>query len=326
MDKKQLEDLLARYQQGIATPHQKSMVEAYMLMAEKEQPDFFEAEKVVIGKRLWSKINPGKIVGLKTGKPSLVRSLYVRSIKIAAACILLIGLAVIAYLMRYPLLDIVSPVALNTIRTGPYETKQVMLPDSSLITLAPNSSISYPVTYRGHKRMASLTGMAFFKIKRDITSPFNIKSKELDVDVLGTSFVVDDAAGNKEAMVTVVSGKVKVSRQNNELAILTVGQQAKYNKSQHQLTVLHNMDVASATLWTGKQFVFNETSLQTVLNSLQLFYGRKIEIQANLLSSGITFTGSFAKDEKLPGVLDVICYSLALRYSVAKDSTIQIIK
>lgn len=319
MDKSQINNLLARYQRGEATPKEKAMIEAYMLMAEKEHAHFTEREKEVIKARIWNNLYTAKAPGRKT---QWISSMSQRSRKIAAVGILLCGLGITAYIFQYQLRDLVDPVAIKTIETGPYEIKQVPMPDGSVVTLAQNSSISFPESYRSDKRRALVHGTAFFNIAHDAARPFNVESDELNINVLGTSFQVEDAKSGYEASVTVVTGKVQVNRENRQLAILHSNQQITYDKFSRQSTIVQQMNAAAETGWTNNQLVFNETPLAVVIKTLQVYYEIKIELPESALRTGGTFSGAFGRNESRKEVLDVICLSSGLSYSVTRDSTI----
>jgi ferric-dicitrate binding protein FerR (iron transport regulator) len=200
------------------------------------------------------------------------------------------------------------------------------MPDGSIVTLAQNSRISFPEHYRGHRRTASLNGTAFFNITRDATAPFTVQSGDLDVKVLGTSFEVEATKTGYEASVTVLTGKVQVNCDNRKLAVLESNQQVRYDKFSKQPNIIQQMDAAAKTGWTKKQLVFNETPLAVVVKTLQVYYGMKITILDHVLKADDTFSGSFDRNETRKEVLDVICFSSGLTYSVTKDSTIIIRK
>jgi transmembrane sensor len=314
MNKQQLEDLLTRYQQGNATPYERSMIDAYMLVAEKNNADFFDEEKVVIGDRLWTKLKPMADVHSMQPKANKVHSIQKVLFRFAAACLIIVGLGTIGYKMRHQIVDMVDPIASISITTNAYEIKRITLPDSSHVVLAQNSRLSYPVRYRQHSRNVTLNGTAFFEIEKNPAAPFIVKSINLDVAVLGTSFEVNDADKSQHAVVSVVTGRVKVSNGKEMATIVTRNQQVAYNVLSQQ-AIVNNIDAASATAWIKKQFVFNETALTDVLKTLQAHYNIKLEIVSGILDKGYTFSGSFDYNEPVTDVLDVICFSSGLQYA-----------
>ena len=70
------------------------------------------------------------------------------------------------------------------------EKRQLILPDNSVVTLAPESRICFRMKeLRGDgKRSVRLRGKAFFEVVHDGKRPFEVRSEGLCVRVLGTRF------------------------------------------------------------------------------------------------------------------------------------------
>ncbi len=68
---------------------------------------------------------------------------------------------------------------------------QLVLPDGSKVRLNSASSLKYPTIFNGNKRQVELTGEAYFEIKENKRMPFVVKTKKVDVTVLGTEFNIN---------------------------------------------------------------------------------------------------------------------------------------
>lgn len=314
MDKHEIRELLERYQQGKATLRETAMVEAFMVISESEETIFTEMENSQTQQRIWAKLEPRKT--------SRIVKMPARFIRVAAIALLVLGASILGYLFRNQLEDHIAPIAMRTIETGPYEIKQLTMPDSSVVTLAQNSRLSFPERYRSGERYAALSGKAFFDIKQNAAMSFQVKSRDLDIKVLGTAFEVADAQSGYEASVMVSSGKVAVSHGKTQLAVLSGNQQVKYDKFSGQSEISKEVNVAAATGWTRKQLVFDEVPLSVVMKTLQVYYGMRIIVQGNAIRENDTFSGVFSRNETKKEVLDVICFSAGLRYSFTRDSSI----
>ena len=66
--------------------------------------------------------------------------------------------------------------------------------------------------------MTTLKGKAFFQVKKMYGIPFRVKTDFLDVEVLGTSFLVD-VAQKEKAGVFVKTGKGRVESAEHEVVI-----------------------------------------------------------------------------------------------------------
>ena len=100
----------------------------------------------------------------------------------------------------------------------------VVLPDSSSVTLYPQSEVTYVTDAKNLERRTMLEGQAFFKVKPDSQRPFIVKHKETAIRVLGTSFLVN-GKHDSQTDIYVREGVVKVTTEQNEV-ILKANEQA----------------------------------------------------------------------------------------------------
>ncbi|MCY7290881.1 MAG: FecR family protein, partial [Ferruginibacter sp.] len=112
----------------------------------------------------------------------------------------------------------------------------VSLPDGSIVTLQPNSSLYYTKNHFNNKREVCMEGEAIFNIVKDSLNPFYVYYQGIVTKVLGTSFNIstDKTSGNIE--VKVFTGKVWVyeneqifsDKNTNNGIIVTPNQKAVY--------------------------------------------------------------------------------------------------
>ncbi len=87
----------------------------------------------------------------------------------------------------------------------------MVLPDGSKVWLNSASSLKYPTVFNGKTREVELTGEGYFEIKENNTRPFIVKTKKVNVTVLGTGFNINAYDDETELATTLVHGSVKVS-------------------------------------------------------------------------------------------------------------------
>lgn len=87
--------------------------------------------------------------------------------------------------------------------------KTFVLPDSSCVTLAPGSIMSYRMK---DSRMVKMEGKIYFDVARDESRPFEIEADGAFVKVLGTEFMVETP--DDKVKVYVADGKVLFARMN----------------------------------------------------------------------------------------------------------------
>ena len=119
---------------------------------------------------------------------------------------------------------------------------KLSLSDGSLITLQPQSSLSYPEAFADDRREVYLVGEARFEVAKDARRPFLVHAEELVTKVLGTAFSIRAFEKDRDITVKVYEGKVSVlagkekeqtTRQpfnQNEGVILTPNQMAVFDR------------------------------------------------------------------------------------------------
>lgn len=195
------------------------------------------------------------------------------------------------------------------IATSPGQTKDVYLPDSSLVALAGDSWVRYDARRYGKERRAvEMKGKAFFQVTRDEVRPFSVKTGRTEVTVLGTSFQVDERPAATE--VHVVAGKVRFAAgKEKEPVILTAGMSARYAMENGEITVATEAD-ANKLAWRTGRLRFVETPLEKVIEDLSDYYQVRIENRAR--NEGARLTATFT-DLSLEDALRVVNQTLDAR-------------
>lgn len=121
--------------------------------------------------------------------------------------------------------------------TASGQLKDVYLPDSTLVSMAGNSTLRYDLKkYGKERRVVEMTGKVFFQVKRNEARPFSVHTALTEVTVLGTSFQVNEQPGVTQ--VNVVTGKVRFAAgEALEPAILTAGMSASYSDEKKEINI-----------------------------------------------------------------------------------------
>lgn len=113
----------------------------------------------------------------------------------------------------------ISTVQLNKTITSGNNIVEFTLNDSTVVTLAPNSSLHYPVKFLGQNRQVYLEGEAGFNVKRNEQFPFKVHSKNIVTTVLGTVFNIKKQA-DSAIVVQLFKGRLKVEIEDATMASL----------------------------------------------------------------------------------------------------------
>jgi transmembrane sensor len=149
------------------------------------------------------------------------------------------------------------------------------LPDSSVVTLNKNTSISYPSRFNGATRSVVLAGEAFFSIAPNTQQPFVINAASIYVTTTGTTFNVK--CGTEETEIVVETGIVQVGRKQHAINVLP-HQKATIAKNSGTPVIEENTDELY-NYYRTKEFVCHGTPLSKLVAVLNEAYGAKITIE-----------------------------------------------
>lgn len=207
---------------------------------------------------------------------------------------------------------------------------RLQLEDSSFVTLQPGAKITYPSQFSAGKRELFMEGEVFFEIKKHAGRPFFVYNNNIITHVLGTTFNIKMDEAKKLVEVSVVSGRVQVyeninvstsaSSKKNKAVILTPNQKVIYKEEDKQFTAtlvgnpLPVSDEINKSQAQSESFVFEESPLSAVLESLEKTYQIEIVIQNDGIYNCL-FTGDVTKYD-LYTKLDIICESVKSSYEI----------
>ncbi len=245
-------------------------------------------------------------------------------LKYAAVITFCVSASVSIYFLRLdPAENEVTPVAERNVLTKETERGQmlsVVLPDETMVKLNAGSRLSYPARFDDSIRVVELEGEAFFDVKRDEEKPFYIKTKELNVEVLGTSFCVSTYPDSRNPLVAVQSGEVLVREvMGTESVFLRQDQYAFLEDSELVSEEINEGDLYFG--WVDRKLVFNEESLQNIFEKTSRWFNVDFEVSKEFTDPD-KFTGSY-QNPSLDKVMRSLSFSYGFNYEI-KDRMIKI--
>jgi transmembrane sensor len=135
----------------------------------------------------------------------------------------------------------------------------------------------------GTIREVFLEGEAFFKVKRDVTKPFVVRSSDLKVRVLGTSFNVSAYPEKKNIETTLIEGSVSLEtdRSGVEPVIMKPNQKAIYQRQSQDITLVQQADIESATGWRRGHLTFDNVELGEMIAAMERWFNVDIHVPAD---------------------------------------------
>lgn len=190
---------------------------------------------------------------------------------------------------------------LRTIEYTAEQNKIIELSDQSIVELQKGSKIAYLENFNDKSRKIKLEGAAKFDVAKS-SKPFIIDAKEIEVAVLGTSFIVEAHKEDSLIKVDVYSGKVAVeSKKTKEKVTLTKNQKVIYNIGQNTFSLEHV---------NNQQLTFKHTPLIEVFDTLSKVFNVKIVVDQEAIQNCV-FSGHFSTHD-VNQIIKQVCYSYGL--------------
>lgn len=202
------------------------------------------------------------------------------------------------------------------VNTGYQSMDSVKLADGTIIILNAGSRLTYPAEFSGKTREVMLSGQAFFKVHPDKKLPFIVKTKKMNLTVLGTSFEVFSYDNDKSAEAILLTGSVQIdipTQKGESQKTYILHSDEKLLCQEDGKIHLTKVDAASYSSWrNGKRMSFKNETLEMILPRLEKWYGQKIECDPQTASHyRFTFT---LHNEPLDLILNFISHSANLNY------------
>lgn len=323
-----------------------------------EQNDVEKDRKIFIQKI-------GELPGEKTMKPTepVKRNLqlfmsntgpkYYQWLQIAAIFILAFCLSwtVFYFMNRKP--DTGS-LAYNQIITTKGQKSQIILSDGTTVWLNSETTLRYPSAFNDMKREVFLEGEAFFEVqKKGNKIPFIVKTSEIDIKVLGTSFNVMAYPDEETIETTVVEGSVYIIRKgvksssdqniilkpNQKVTLLKKGSRVilseietakpimiKSTKAiqpisptkKEQILISRKVDIELHTAWKDDRLIFQSETFENICYKLERWYDVKIHVRNEELKK-YRYTGKFVHNETINQVLEILKLTTPINYTFKQN-------
>ncbi|WP_289663576.1 FecR family protein [Flavobacterium panacagri] len=208
----------------------------------------------------------------------------------------------------------INKLVYNEIKIPYGKTFKIKLSDGTSVSMNAGSSLKYPVQFiKGHNREVVLEGEAFFDVAKDKTHPFIVKTRGVDVKVLGTKFNVSSYKEDQDINTVLVEGSVSLSDKNNKKAMLEPGEKGSWNKEETEIAV-EKVDTRFYTEWINGEIVFRKTAFKDIVIKLERTYNVKIENnRQDILDK--KFNASFNKNiESIDKVLETMSKIMGFTY------------
>lgn len=168
--------------------------------------------------------------------------------------------------------------------------RQVTLPDSSVVTLAPATHLRVGGDFGRGARDVWLSGEAIFRVTHDPARPFRVHTGAAVTTVLGTEFSVraypapPSSAMEADIRVVVASGRVSLRPTSRDTGgvVLTPGQMGTLTTN--GVATVGEIDVARALGWAQGRLTFDDMPVADVLAELSRWYDADVRVTDSTLA------------------------------------------
>ena len=202
-----------------------------------------------------------------------------------------------------------SPV---TFATGYGEKAEITLPDGSQVWLNSGTTVTYNSSYNNKDRVLNLSGEAYFEVAKDTKRPFIVRTNDIVVEALGTSFNVTSYEEDLSSSSILIEGSIRVSAEGQE-RILNENHRATYYREGNVLAT----DAVTASdyiLWKDGYLYFDNSSFEDIAKRLSRMFNVKIVFTSDKLRP-IRFTGTLG-NSSIKNVLDILSLTSPMYYKM----------
>lgn len=222
-----------------------------------------------------------------------------------AAAVILILLA-FGFTARYISSDNAHPFSNLTHFEAVENVSSYTLPDGSRVFLNKGSHLSYSDDF-GENRKIQLKGEGFFEVVSDLQHPFEIKTQNAYVKVLGTSFNVKETSESTEILVE--SGKVQLVKDQDSKGIFLL--RGEFGKSTGKVELKETNTDVNYLSWKTREFQFSDQNLNEVFEVLAKSYHIEIKILDSEINN-FKINSSY-KQQSIDAILKTVCTAFDLK-------------
>ncbi len=319
MDSERFKNIIQEYLNGGLSEEAKEKVDRwYQTVSSEEVQPFADAQD---RDRIKAEIIAGLPIPQCEEKKTI--KLQKRRWLAVAALVMLTGLGSALFFYKVDIRhELLQQNQLTAVLTLPGEVRAVKLPDSSTIFLSGNAKLRFQETgFQDARKIYLDQGEAFFDVKRDSLHPFSIEAGDVDIEVLGTSFNVNNTRTRQQVVVGVKTGRVRVTaKENHQEHILTAGKGLRYHTNE-QLFTAFDTNPAHINIWTTGGIMLDGASFDELQDLLASRYG--MQLKANGLDTKrFSYSLLIPKVESVDQMLTMICTIHELKFRRNKDEII----
>lgn len=304
------QETLQKYIAGNATSEEKEAVARWLDEDRSNMKEFLALRKLY-DMTVWQQEPASAATGISTQekKKRTLRSFGFELMKIAA--IFVIAFSTIYTFNLIPGLNS-GESSMQTIHVPAGQRAELTLSDGTKVWLNAKTTFIFPTNFTANSREVKLDGEAYFNVTKKGGKPFVVKAGAYDIKVLGTEFNVSAYSESNTFETALLKGSVDVSASNYTISLepntRTYLKNGVLKKGQIEYTNYFR--------WKEGLICFNDETVESLVNKLQLYFDVKIEVNNKSLLNN-RYSGKFRTKDGVEHILRVL--QLKNKFTYEKD-------
>ncbi|MDR3261936.1 MAG: FecR family protein [Tannerella sp.] len=307
-------NILQRYIEGQLSQKEKENVARWLDADEKNMKEFLIRRRIYDA-TLWSESLSERAANKAAEKkPPIKRAVY-EILKIAA--IFLIVWAGIRFLSPTKPSTQELQTLMQTVHVPEGQRAEITLSDRTNVWLNANTRLTFPSQFSDTERNVELDGEGYFKVARDESKKFTVKTEQYEVNVLGTEFNVKAYRKNHQFETALIEGSVEIkSSDDNEKMTLSPLQYA-YSK-EGGLVRDYYVNYGQFS-WKEGIIAFENESMRDIFERLELYYDIRIEVKNKTIPDA-PYSGKFSTKDSIEHIMKVLQRYHSFKYVRDKET------
>ncbi|MFC3198802.1 FecR family protein [Parapedobacter deserti] len=184
---------------------------------------------------------------------------------------------------------------------------EVGLPDGSTVWLNAGSTLTFPAAFAADRREVYIAGEGYFDIKHQAHQPFVVHTKDVQINVTGTSFNVSAYEDDAYTATLLVEGSITLKSSKPDMfkqIRMKPGNKATFNRENATLSLDEDGGEDDVS-WRKRQLVFQRKSMPEIVKKIERVYNASIDVAGGDRDSR-TFSGSLDLSKPIREVLSYL--------------------
>lgn len=195
------------------------------------------------------------------------------------------------------------------------------LSDGSEIWMNAGSKAIFYQPFKPGRRQVYVEGETYFKVRKDTARPFIVDILGHNkIEVLGTEFNIKAYPNDTFHSSVLVEGSIVWQTHNGETHLMKPGQLLNFTQTDETVEI-ENVDTYSFLAWKNGRFVFEEASMNEIMEQLSRWYGVNISYQ-NKAMKDMKFSVDVKRYDSLQTILNMLELTQKVKFEINESEII----